>query len=424
MAKRLQSTASWLRWLTPGLEIKRWLLLLMFAELVLVLGAAYALKEIYQSATLPHQFYYITLQFWPYWARATVFGVLGVGLLAFSYLKLTQSVLGPFLPGVNAGSIVEVIHAFRLRGRGPRIVAIGGGTGLSTLLRGLKTYTSNLSVIVTVADDGGSSGRLRDEYRVLPPGDFRQCLIALADAEPLMKQLFDHRFKEGSLNGHSFGNLFIMAMADVTGNFEHALRESGKVLAVKGTIVPSTLQDVTLVASINGSNVEGESKIPKQNGRISQVFLKPDGAQVNPEAAQAILNAELVVVGPGSLYTSILPNLLVEGMVEAIKASPALKALVCNLASQHGETDGYDVDDYLRVIHDHVGGNLFDFVLVNSNHSHAPTGGQSQVIFKADDATKHPEVRFIAADVVNVRIPSHHDPDKLARVIMRKVWQA
>ena len=424
MAKRLQTTARWLRWLTPGLEIKRWLLLLMVAELVLVLGAAYALKELYQTATLPYQFYYITLQFWPYWARAAVFGVLGVGLLAFSYLKLTQSVLGPFLPGVNAGSIVEVIHAFRLRGRGPRIVAIGGGTGMSALLRGLKTYTSNLSAILTVADDGGSSGRLRDEYRVLPPGDFRQCLIALADAEPLMKQLFDHRFKEGSLDGHSFGNLFIMAMADVTGNFEHALRESGKVLAVKGTIVPSTLQDVTLVASINGSNVEGESKIPKQNGRISQVFLKPDGAQVNPEATQAILAAELIVIGPGSLYTSILPNLLVEGMVEAIKASPALKLLVCNLASQMGETDGYGVDDYLHVIQDHVGGNLFDFVLVNSNHSHMPTGGQTQVIFKAEDAAKNANVRFIAADVVNVRIPSHHDPDKLARVIMRKVWQA
>jgi uncharacterized cofD-like protein len=424
MAKRLQSTASWLRWLTPGLEIKRWLLLLMASEVVLVLGVAYALKEIYKTFTLPPQFYYITLQFLPYWERAVIFGVLGVGILLFSYVKLTQSVLGPFLPGVNGTSVVEVIHAFRLRGRGPRIVAIGGGTGLSSLLRGLKTYTSNLSVIVTVADDGGSSGRLRDEYRVLPPGDFRQCLIALADAEPLMKQLFDHRFKEGSLNGHSFGNLFIMAMADVTGNFEHALRESGKVLAVKGTIVPSTLQDVTLVASINGSNVEGESKIPKQNGRISQVFLKPDGAQVNPEAAQAILNAELVVIGPGSLYTSILPNLLVEGMVEAIKASPALKVLVCNLAAQHGETDGYGVDDYIRVIHDHVGANLFDFVLVNSNHSHMPTGGQAQVIFKAEDASQHPEVRFIAADVVNVRIPSHHDPDKLARVIMRKVWQA
>jgi len=396
----------------------------MASELVLVLGVAYALKEAYQNFTLPYAFYYITLQFLPYWARAFIFFAFGVGLLVFSYLKLTQSVLGPFLPGNSTASIVEVISAFRLRGRGPRIVAIGGGTGLSSLLRGLKTYTSNLSAIVTVADDGGSSGRLRDEYRILPPGDFRQCLIALADAEPLMKQLFDHRFTEGSLDGHAFGNLFIMAMADITGNFEQALRESGKVLAVKGTIVPSTLQDVTLVASINGSTVEGESMIPKQNAPISHVFLKPDGVQVNPEAAQAILNAELIIVGPGSLYTSILPNLLVEGMVEAIKASAALKLYICNLAAQPGETDGYGVQDYLRVIREHVGANLFDFVLVNSNTQHAPTGGQDAVVFRPADIAKHPEVRFIASDVVNVRKPSHHDPDKLSRTIMRKVWQA
>ena len=424
MARRLSTTASWLRWLTPGLQIKRWLLLLMASELVLVLGVAYALKEAYQNFTLPYAFYYITLQFLPYWARAFIFFVFGVGLLVFSYLKLTQSVLGPFLPGNSTASIVEVISAFRLRGRGPRIVAIGGGTGLSSLLRGLKTYTSNLSAIVTVADDGGSSGRLRDEYRILPPGDFRQCLIALADAEPLMKQLFDHRFTEGSLDGHAFGNLFIMAMADITGNFEQALRESGKVLAVKGTIVPSTLQDVTLVASINGSTVEGESMIPKQNAPISHVFLKPDGVQVNPEAAQAILNAELIIVGPGSLYTSILPNLLVEGMVEAIKASAALKLYICNLAAQPGETDGYGVQDYLRVIREHVGANLFDFVLVNSNTQYPPTGGQMTVVFRPTDVAKHPEVRFIASDVVNVRKPSHHDSDKLARTIMRKVWQA
>lgn len=424
MAKRLPASGHWLRWLTPGLQIKRWLFLLMASELVLVLGMAYALKEIYQTARLPGVFFYLTLQPLPYVVRALIFLVVGVGLLVLSYVKLTQSVLGPFLPGNSTSSLVEVIHTFRLRGRGPRVVAIGGGTGLSSLLRGLKTYTSNLSAIVTVADDGGSSGRLRDEYRILPPGDFRQCLIALADAEPLMKQLFDHRFKEGSLDGHAFGNLFIMAMADVTGNFEQAVRESGKVLAVKGTILPSTLQDVTLVASINGRSVEGESQIPKENQPISHVFLKPDGVQVNPEAAQAILNAELIIVGPGSLYTSILPNLLVEGMVEAIKASPALKLYICNLAAQRGETEGYGVDDYLRVIREHVGANLFDFVLVNSNTSHPPTGGQAQVIFRPADAARHPEVRFIPSDVVNVRIPSHHDSDKLARTIMRKVWQA
>src|SRR5581483_11043117 len=244
----------------------------------------------------------------------------------------------------------------------------------------------NLAAIVTVADDGGSSGRLREEYRILPPGDFRQCLVALADAEPLMKELFNHRFTEGSLGGHSFGNLFIMAMADITGNFEHALRESGRVLAVRGAIIPSTLHDVTLVASVNGSMVEGESKIPEQNAPISHVFLKPDNAELNPEAAMAIMNAEVIVIGPGSLYTSILPNLMVPGMVDAIKASPALKVFVCNVASQHGETDNFNVSDYMRVLLDHVSDSFFDFVIVNSNLNHMPTGGQSQVIFDYQEA--------------------------------------
>src|SRR5438477_1692766 len=198
MARRLASTGSWLRWLAPRLHITRWLLLLMASELVLVLGVAYALKEVYRTLRLQGIFFYITLQFWPYWARATIFVIVGVGLLVISYLKLTQSVLGPFLPGNSTSSVVEIIHAFRLRGRGPRIVAIGGGTGLSTLLRGLKTYTSNLSVIVTVADDGGSSGRLRDEYRVLPPGDCRQSLNALAHAELLEQQTSDYLIREGA----------------------------------------------------------------------------------------------------------------------------------------------------------------------------------------------------------------------------------
>src|SRR5205814_2522899 len=242
--------------------------------------------------------------FVPRWMRGLIFGALGLGLLVFAVIRLQNSVLGPFLPG-GERSIAEQIYAFRTRNRGPRIVAIGGGTGMSTLLRGLKEYTANLAAIVTVADDGGSSGRLREEYRILPPGDFRQCLVALADAEPLVKELFNHRFSEGSLGGHSFGNLFIMAMADITGNFEHALRESGRVLAVRGDILPSTLQDVTLVASINGSTVEGESRIPKENAPIGRLFLKPDQAELHPEAALAIMNPELRVGGAGSLCKAI-----------------------------------------------------------------------------------------------------------------------
>ena len=422
---RIRQSPGWLQWLTPGLEVKRWVILLMLSILILDLGASYVLKGIYQEATLPSQFYWITLQFWPRFVRAAIFGLLGVGLLLFSIVKLQNSVLGPFLPGAGERSMAEQLYSFRIRSRGPRLVAIGGGTGMSTLLRGLKEYTANLAAIVTVADDGGSSGRLREEYRILPPGDFRQCLVALADAEPLVKELFNHRFTEGSLGGHSFGNLFIMAMADITGNFEHALRESGRVLAVRGAIIPSTLHDVTLVASVNGSMVEGESKIPHQNAPITRVFLKPDGPELNPEAALAIMNAEVIVIGPGSLYTSILPNLLVPGMVETIKSSPALKVFACNVASQHGETDGFNVSDYLRVLEDHVGENLFDFVIVNSNLSRLPTGGQSQVVFDYQRAQRQaPHSRFIAHDVVNDGIPSHHDPDKLARVIMKRVWEA
>jgi uncharacterized cofD-like protein len=416
----------WLRWLTPGLELKRWVLLFGLAILLLDLGAAYLLHAFYQVASLPGIFWYITLQFWPKSLRAVVLGGAGVCLLIFSLYKLQRSFLGPFLPGGSERSVADVLYSYRSRNRGPRLVAIGGGTGMSTLLRGLKEHSANLAAIVTVADDGGSSGRLRDEYRVLPPGDIRQCLVALADAEPLMKVLFNHRFGgDGSLNGHSFGNLFITAMAEVTGNFERAVRESGRVLAVRGAIIPSTLHDVTLVASVNGHMVEGESRIPLQNAPISRVFLKPDCVELNPEAALAILHAEMIAVGPGSLYTSILPNLLVPGMIQAIQESAALKVFICNVASQPGETDGFNVSDYLRILKEHIGIDLFDFVLVNSNFNHGLTDDQSHVIFDYEQAIKdNPQVRFVAGDLVNTKVPSHHDPAKLARQLMKKVWDA
>jgi uncharacterized cofD-like protein len=306
---------------------------------------------------------------------------------------------------------------------------MGGGTGMSAMLRGIKRYTGNISAIVTVADDGGSSGRLRGEFRVLPPGDFRQCLTALAETEPLMTSLFSHRFTgEGSLGGHSFGNLFIMAMVEITGNFEHALRESGRVLAVRGQIIPSTLQDVTLCAAVaGGALVVGESHIPEGNDAIEHVFLDPPNPPVNPEAEQAILDAELIVVGPGSLYTSILPNLLVDGMVEAMRATPAVKVYVCNVATQPGETSGFTVSQHLDAIEAHVGGNLFDYVVVNSNYSiplpaSAVEAGISRVVFDRDRAAQRP-VHYILADVVSTRISTHHDPEKLARVIMKRVWR-
>ncbi len=418
------------RWFTPGLNIKRWLLLLFAAIVLLSLSFGYALKDAYTTIAFPRFVGPLTLQFMPRWSRALLFLGLAGCMGAFAFYRLGRSLLGPFLPlGSSGGSrVVEQIYTHRLLAKGPRLVAIGGGTGMSSMLRGIKKYTGNISAIVTVADDGGSSGRLRTEYQVLPPGDFRQCLTALAETEPLMTSLFSHRFTgEGSLSGHSFGNLFIMAMAEITGDFEHALQASGRVLRVRGQIMPSTLQDVVLCANAGGEIRIGESRIPHGAGPIERVFLDPPSPQINPEAELAILDAELIVVGPGSLYTSILPNLLVDGLVEALRASPAVKVYVCNVATQPGETAGYTVSEHLDAIEAHVGGNLFDYVICNSNHSlplpsSALAAGITRVTFDRERASRRP-VHFILADVVSTRISTHHDPEKLARVIMKRVWR-
>jgi uncharacterized cofD-like protein len=426
------------RWFTPGLHVKRWLGLLILGMVIISLGIGYALRNVYSSGfRFPGVTFYLTLQFIPYFARASLFGALGLSIILFALYKLTQSVLGPFLPGRDR-ALSEIIYNYRFLQRGPRVVALGGGTGLSTMLRGLKKYTGNLTAIVTVADDGGSSGKLRAEYRILPPGDFRQCITALADVEPLMTTLFQHRFKEGSLNGHSFGNLFIMAMAEITGDFEHAIRESGRVLAVRGQIVPSTLRDVTLIAEMaDGQTRIGESSIPHANGEadgslavataIKRVFLQPEPT-INPEAEEAILNAEMIIIGPGSLYTSILPNLVVDGMAEALKASPAIKVFVCNVATQPGETDAFRVSDHLKAIESHLGANIFDFVVVNSNNNFtlppsALEAGIRRVVY--DPATvSQRSIHAVLVDVVNPRVSTHHDPDKLARAIMKKIWHS
>ena len=425
------------RWFTPGLHVKRWLVLLTVGLVIISLGIGYLLRDFYQYGSFPKFVGPLTLQFIPRGYRAVLFGLLGFGLIGYALYKLTQSVLGPFLPGRDR-ALSEIIYNYRFLQKGPRVVALGGGTGLSTMLRGLKKYTGNLTAIVTVADDGGSSGKLRAEYRILPPGDFRQCITALADVEPLMTTLFQHRFKEGSLNGHSFGNLFIMAMAEITGDFEHAIRESGRVLAVRGQIVPSTLRDVTLIAEMaDGQTRIGESSIPHANGdgdgngavatAIKRVFLQPEPT-INPEAEEAILNAEMIIVGPGSLYTSILPNLVVDGMAEALQASPAIKVFVCNVATQPGETDAFRVSDHLEAIERHLGANIFDFVVVNSNNNFtlppsAQAAGIRRVVYDPATVSKR-SIHAVLVDVVNPRVSTHHDPDKLARAIMKKIWRS
>ena len=304
------------------------------------------------------------------------------------------------------------------------MVAIGGGTGLSTLLRGLKAFSPCITAIVTVADDGGSSGRLRRELGVLPPGDFRNCIAALADDEALITQLFQYRFGQGSgLNGHSFGNLFITALVAVTGSFERALVEAGRVLAVQGRILPSTLENVTLVADLqNGdappalTRVRGESAIPKAGQPIERIFLRPEGARAYPEAVRAILDADLIVAGPGSLFTSVLPNLLVNDIRQAVAASPAQRLYVCNVATQPGETDGFDVGQHVAALEQHVGPALFPYVLANSRPVTGTYEPREDVV-----ALNYPAgagYQVIEADMVDPASPWRHHAGKLAAQVM------
>ena len=408
------------KWFSVGIGVKRWLVVLLAGVTVLGLGIAYFAVELYRAQPFPDFVYYLTLQFLPRLVRAVLFGALGFGLVAFGLYKLNQALLA----GVPArpSSLVENLYRKRTRKRDLKIVCIGGGTGMSTLLRGLKNYSDNLTAIITVADDGGSSGRLRQELGVLPPGDFRQCIAALADAEPLMARLLEYRFPNDSgLSGHAFGNLLIAAMAGVTGNSERALMESSRVLAVRGRILPSTLENVTLCAETRElheaqiARVTGESQIAKFGKPVERVYLEPSHVPAYPDSIYALLHADLIIVGPGSLYTSVLPNLLVGRIGQAVIESPARKIFVCNVATERGETDRYAVEDYVRALNQHCEGLEFDGILINDEIS-AILPSQAQIDFVRARET-NPLYAF--ADVVDTERPWRHDSEKLARAVLR-----
>lgn len=418
------------RWLHIGMSIKRWLILLACGISLISLSAGYFARALYSAEfRFPRWVSLLTLQFFPREVRGLLFLSLGAGITALALLRLNRTVINALLPQGKA-RVVDVIFQKRQMRRGPKIVAIGGGTGLSVLLSGLRQHTGNLTAIVTVADDGGSSGRLRRELRILPPGDFRQCIAALADVEPLMGSLLQYRFKEGSgLEGHNLGNLILAAMADITGNFDLGLRAVSRVLAVQGQILPSTLEDVTLVAELDDhSRIHGESNMHQDeastdidlDGRasIEKVFLHPGNAVGYPEAVQAILDADIVIVGPGSLYTSVLPNLLVKDITRAVAASAAYKVFVCNVATEPGETDQYQAEDFLSAVERHVGEHLFDTIITNSklDASHPPHW-QSDVVAAAWH--KEHGAELVEADVVDEGNAIRHDPTKLARAIVR-----
>ena len=418
-----------LKWFYPGMHIKRWLALTIIGVAMMTFGLSYIVREAYLTGfTLPDFMYYVTFQFIPRYVRGAAYMLGALSLILFSIYKLNQSLVSVLVPNRDrTESIVNTIYNQRFLRRGPKIVAIGGGTGLSSLLRGLKEYTGNLTAIVTVADDGGSSGVLRRELGVLPPGDVRNCIAALADAEPLVTELFQYRFSDGSgLAGHSFGNLFIVAMSGVVGNFEDAIRQTSRVLAVRGQIIPSTLANVTLCArtddmrTIQGESLVGHATLngDGNNSRIEDVYLLPHNVPAHPEAVRAILEADLIILGPGSLYTSVLPNVLVEGIKRSILASSAPKVYVCNVATQHGETDGFDVAAHLKAIEEHIGKGVISYVLANENvPTSIPKAPESEGVRL--DAEVNNGIRLVLADVISEENHYHHDSAKLAQAVMR-----
>jgi uncharacterized cofD-like protein len=418
-----------LRWFKPGLGIKRWFLVVLSGITLLGVGFAMLLLDLYRTESANESLLmvlsYASLRFLPRVLRVIIFGGLGIGLVIYGIWQLNRSILRPFMrPG---RAVVDQIADYRRRERGPRVVAIGGGHGLASLLRGLKELTRNLTAIVTVADDGGSSGRLRDSFGILPPGDIRNCLAALSDDEAMLTQLFHYRFSGSpELDGHSFGNLFITALADISGSFEQAVVESGRVLSVHGQVLPSTLHDVKLVAdkqiphTVNEVRVQGESRIPQMAGRVRRVWLDPNNAPAFPPVIKAILNAELIVIGPGSLYTSVLPNLLVEDVLAAIHASQALKIFVCNIATQAGETDSYTCYDHVSALDQHLGADLFDILLCNDIHTGDLGSGSEWV--RADERSLN-DSRVYYANLIDENQPWRHNSDKLAQTLMNLFYE-
>ena len=421
------------RWLTPGIGLKRWLVVVFVGEAFLALAGALLLRQVYRQYDFSGSpgeslLYLLTLQFVPYWLRGAIVGGLGVGLFIYGSWRAVRVLMGPFLAEDANQPLVEVIYQKRFLARGPKIAVLGGGTGLSTMLRGLKEHTSNITAVVTVADDGGSSGRLREELGIPAVGDIRNCIAALADSEPLMAQLLQYRFPgeggEASLSGHTIGNLLLAAMNSVQGDdFEEAVRQMNRVLAVRGQVVPATASPVVLNARLHdGTLINGQAEIAKAT-KIDRVWLTPDGVAACDDARRAIEEADMIVIGPGSLYTSILPSLLLPEIADALRASQALRIFICNVATQKGETIGYDLVDHVTAIEQHIGPGLLDVVLANNRFDARRRTGYLAHPVKL----RWPPVRTIAGspipklvldEVVDEENAHHHDPARLASALM------
>jgi len=396
-----------LKWLYPGMFVKRWIFLTIFGIGLIAMGFAMVISVTPENRTF-----------------AAIIIVIGSLIVVRGISRIIKSLVTVFLPE-RQDELVDKVYQKRILEKGPRIVTVGGGTGLSTLLHGLKEHTSNITAVVTVADDGGSSGRLREELNVLPPGDIRNCLVGLADAGPLMEKLFQFRFAGGrDLKGHNFGNLFITAMSKVTGDFEQAIKASSKVLAIRGSVVPATLTKVILkTLHEDGTETVGESKIPDNKSPIKRLYVKPEDSRPTQAALEAIKKSHAIILGPGSLYTSVMPNLLISGMYEAIRQSKAIKIYVCNVMTQAGETDNYTASDHVKTILEHTGEGVMDYCIVNK--STIPPEFLER--YKEKSAYQVPAdtekiqslgPKPIEANVVDIKDYVRHDSHKLTKIII------
>ena len=425
------------RWLTPGIGVKRWLLVVFTGLLLLAVGFAHFLRQasrgLEPGGPLGALIDLVTLQFLPFPLRGFIVAVVGAALVGIGSYRVIRVMTDPLrLPDADQ-PLVELIYQKRFLAKGPKIVAIGGGTGLSALLRGLKEHTSNLTAVVTVADDGGSSGVLREELGIPPVGDIRNCIAALADAEPLMSELLQYRFPAADgllaaasdtpgLAGHAVGNLLLAAMTAIEGgDFEEGVRRINRILAVRGQVVPVTATPMTLHALTGtGDTVDGQSRIMRTAG-IERVWLTPDDVRASDDALAAIADADLIVLGPGSLYTSVLPSLLIPAIREAVLAAPATRVYVCNVATQDGETTGLDLSGHVGALLSHTAPGLVDVVLANNRFdARIPTDWQAETVRLAwPPAGTVAPPRLALDDVVDPDNAHHHDPIRLAGAVMR-----
>lgn len=412
-------------WLKPGIKVKRWLAFGVFGVLLIAFGftelVTHRLYDFY------YKVFYIFLN------------ITGLFVLYVSVTETMKSIIalvnrGYLKVSLDSEKIESLIYEKRLLVKGPKIVVIGGGTGLSTMLRGLKYYTSNITAIVTVGDDGGGSGDLREDLGMLPPGDIRNCILALADTEPLMEDLLQYRFKDGRLKNQSFGNLFLAAMAGISDNFEEAVQKMSSVLAVTGKVIPVTLDNMQLVARLqNGNIIKGESQIPeealKQNSRIDELMIRPENAKALKEALTAIKEADAIVMGPGSLYTSITSNLLVKDISRAVRKSNGIKIYISNIMTQPGETTGFKVSDHLKVLRKYGGKDIVDYVIVNTgeitDELKEKYNQEGAELVKLDEEDiKSMGIKIVGENLVKINNGTvKHDSDKLAEVLADTIME-